>query len=147
MSMIRYAMSLAILLTGFSAQALAENPSPKMLSCAQSQDRPYCEKQKTNLAAAWPKANAGDYMSQRGVAFCLLSGCSGAVEIDLKAACVWQIVILGTEKSDSSDTANFRQACRRLDAADLSDAEAQARISYGRIFKRLLTIKLPLIPA
>lgn len=140
-------MSLAILLIGLSAQAFAENQRPKMLSCTQSQDRPYCEKQKANFSAAWPKANGGDYMSQRGVAFCLFSGCSGAVEVDLKAACIWQIVIVGTEKADSTDAANFRQACRRLDAADLSDAEAQARISYGRIFKRLLTKKLPLIPA
>jgi hypothetical protein len=126
--------------------AFASEPSPKTLSCAGAEDARYCEHLKSDFLASWPKANSGDYMSQRNVAFCLLSGCQGAVEVNFLKACTWAIVIAGADEADSTDRRNFVQSCRRVSPAEMTTAETDARQSFARIYKRLMTKPLPYLP-
>lgn len=142
-----YATTFTILLFIFSSPSFADGQLPKTLSCSSAKDPSYCEKQKVNFTAAWPKANSGDYMSQRTVSFCLRSGCSGSVQIDFKAACSWETVISGSAMGDASDASNFREACRRTGAIDRGDAETQGRTLYGRIYKKVISRKLPYVPS
>ena len=94
--MFRAATAFAFLLLAQSP-VFAAPPAPETTSCVLAKDISYCLKQKKQFLAAWPKANTGDYHAQRTIAFCLLSGCSEAVTINLKDACAWATVIVSTE--------------------------------------------------
>lgn len=142
----RYALLASVFLFALHGPVLSASLAPKTLSCARSADAKYCERKKSDFLASWPKANTGDYMGQRNVAFCLLSGCKGSVEVDFQAACAWSIVIVSTDKSDATDVMNFRQSCGRLDADHRAAAEMVARASYGKIYKSLMTKPLPYEP-
>lgn len=51
----------------------------------------------------WPNAWRGDYQGQRNVAFCLISGCDGAVIPDRSTGCAWRAVILATNAASATD--------------------------------------------
>lgn len=59
-------------------------------------------------------ARAGDYMAQRQISFCLMSGCSGAVTVDNVSACAWQTVISANKRRDVTDEHNRRSICSKL---------------------------------
>jgi len=74
------------------------------------------------------KALAGDYQSQRNLAYYLTTGEEG-VKADPVMACAWRIVILksGHSQADTSDTSNKQFDCdQKLNPAQLRQAESQA---------------------
>jgi hypothetical protein len=83
------------------------------------------------------KALAGDYQSQRNLAYYLTTGEEG-VKADPVMACAWRIVILKSNHSqaDASDTGNKQFDCdRKLTPAQLRQAEVQAAALMKRIRK------------
>lgn len=76
--------------------------------------------------ADWPAAWLGDYGAQRNVAYCLITGCEGAVQIDKSAGCAWRAVILemNSDEAGDGDAANMETEC-----ADLSPVQRQLAIS------------------
>ncbi len=66
--------------------------------------------------ADWPAAWQGDYKAQRNVAFCLITGCDGAVLIDKSAGCAWRAVILEMNSGAASDgdASNMETECGDL---------------------------------
>jgi hypothetical protein len=85
------------------------------------------------------RALAGDYQSQRNVAWCRYDGCDGVEPIDDVASCVWRMVIAaaGHPQADASDVANVDLYCRRaLNPADLADARLQAGTLFRKIYGR-----------
>lgn len=82
-------------------------------------------------------------MSQRLVAFCFASGCSGAVKVDAVQSCVWETVIVSADQSDATDAFNFRQACEQLNSDGRNTANNAALILFSKIYKKLMTKALP----
>lgn len=76
--------------------------------------------------ADWPAAWQGDYGAQRNVAYCLITGCAGAVQIDKSAGCAWRAVILeiNSDEAGDGDAANMEAEC-----GDLSPVQRQLAIS------------------
>ena len=66
---------------------------PAALSCQAAEEPGRCEKLKKDFKAAYALAHKGDHGAQVIVAFCLSTGCRGAVIIDKVASCSWHIVI------------------------------------------------------
>lgn len=64
----------------------------------------------------WPSAWRGAYQGQRNVAFCLSTGCEGAVLLDRSAACAWRAVIIETNAADADETDadNLDSDCGKL---------------------------------
>lgn len=86
-----------------------------------------CATRQVQFAEAdWPAAWQGDYGAQRNVAFCLITGCEGAVLIDKSAGCAWRAVILelNSDAAGDGDAANMETQC-----ADLSPAQRQLAIT------------------
>ena len=83
--------------------------------------------------AAVPKALQGDYQAQRNVAYCLFTGCHGAVRKHPATACAWRIVLLGSAhfRADSGDVSNWRNECGRLDRLTWQTAAGQASRLVG----------------
>lgn len=83
------------------------------------------------------KALAGDYQSQRNLAYYLTTGEEG-VKADPVMACAWRIVILKSNhpQADASDAGNKQFDCdRKLTPAQLRQAEGQAAALMKRIRK------------
>lgn len=92
-----------------------------------------CISNQAEIIASAKFAYKGDYQAQRNIAFCLFTGCQGAVTVDKSLACAWRTVILAaaTSEVDATDTSNL-QACRN----DLTSTENAAAISRaGKLFK------------
>lgn len=141
--MIKRLLASGILTLGWNFPAYAAAVQPATLSCAVAEDPGYCASQRQDFLKAWPKANSGDYLAQRQIAFCYSSGCSGLVQINLVKACTWETVIVSTEKSDVTDAFNFRQVCEQLTPVDRNIANNAALSLYGKIYKNLMTKPLP----
>lgn len=96
--------------------------------CTGTEIKDWCETSSAEFKKWFPLAYEGDYQGQRNVAYCLLTGCSGAVMINPSLACAWRMVILlsGSSRVDETDQGNFRTACGTLDQARLETAKAQA---------------------
>lgn len=92
-----------------------------------------CVVNQAEIIASAKFAYKGDYQAQRNIAFCLFTGCQGAVIVDKALSCAWRTVILAAASSevDATDTSNL-QACKN----DLTPTENAAAISRaGNLFK------------
>ncbi|AYM13063.1 hypothetical protein At1D1108_34370 [Agrobacterium tumefaciens] len=92
-----------------------------------------CLGNQAEIIASAKFAYKGDYQAQRNIAFCLFTGCQGAVIVDKALACAWRTVILAaaTSEVDATDTSNL-QACKN----DLTPTENAAAVSRaGTLFK------------
>ena len=71
------------------------------------------------------KALAGDYISQRNLAYTL----STSIPHNPILGCAWRIVIVesGSPKVDQSDTGNMSFECGKLNADELAAAKAQVK--------------------
>lgn len=104
----------------------------------------------TDAHRAWwademERALAGDYQSQRNIAWCYVDGCDGVEPIDDVKACAWRWVLFSAKhpKADESDAANVEADCK----AALSPAEQQlARIKAAELFRRIYKSDLPKAP-
>jgi hypothetical protein len=84
-------------------------------------------------------ALAGDYQSQRNMAWCFVDGCTGVEPIDDLKACVWRLVIAssGHPKVDQSDRDNVRIDCdQALAPEDRAAAQTQAGALFQKIYKK-----------
>lgn len=99
--------------------------------CASSRNPANCEYTKTSWPEDYRGAISGDYQGQRNVAFCLSTGCDGAIRINKILGCAWRFVILesGHLSVDMTDTSNLKYFCgpENVDKAGLTAAEAQAK--------------------
>lgn len=89
-----------------------------------------CASSQVQFAEAdWPAAWQGDYQAQRNVAFCLISGCDGAVQIDKSSGCAWRSVILALNSQSATDldAANIETEC-----GDLTPTQRQLAISKAQ---------------
>lgn len=85
------------------------------------------------------RAMAGDYQSQRNVAWCYIDGCYGVEPIDDGKACIWRLITAAAKdpRSDASDQENVETDCRRaLSPEDVKEATARARVLFEKIYGR-----------
>ncbi len=127
--------ALALLATTLPSQAAGADDH--LALCAHPPEAAQCEADRAEFRQAFAAAHRGDYQAQRNVAFCLETGCHGAVRPNPTLACAWRTVILlsGSPRVDVTDRSNHRLACGRLDRITTATAEAQAkriRASLGR---------------
>jgi len=116
----------AFLLAGI-LPAAAESAGDYMgASCADGDAT--CERTQKDFEKWFPEAYKGDYQSQRNVAFCLATGCDGAILVKPIKACAWRAVIVssGSPEVDQSDTTNLDQDCGKLSPTEVEAAKAQA---------------------
>jgi hypothetical protein len=123
------------------SQAAKVKPQPS--SCQFAADPAWCQVKFDAFAGDLPKANRGDYLAQREIAFCFSGGCDGAVAIDMIKACTWQTVIVSTDKSDVTDAFNYRYQCELLKQPDRDTAKAAAATLFVTIYKRPMSKPLP----
>ncbi|OLP42930.1 hypothetical protein BJF95_00865 [Rhizobium oryziradicis] len=78
-------------------------------------------------------AYRGLYQAQRNLAYCLDSGCSGAITPNLQLSCAWRIVVLASAHVDADDTdiMNLQICLRKSNPMQIAAAKAQA----ARLFK------------
>ncbi|MBB5985328.1 hypothetical protein [Sphingobium lignivorans] len=84
----------------------------------------------------WPRAWRGDYQGQRNVAYCLSTGCDGAVTINESAACAWRIVILAAAHDEATDLDNraLEANCDKLSEIARTAATIRAEEIATRIY-------------
>lgn len=131
-------------------QDVAPDPLPKpppgmpeapIGMCIGSPQESYCPSSLAQFRDRdWPNAWRGDYQGGRNVAFCLTTGCNGAVMQNPIQGCAWRIVVQlsGDPQVDPTDTMAFKGECGRLDAASFAAAELQAENIFPRVHKRPL---------
>jgi len=80
-------------------------------------------------------AIAGDYQGQRNVAFCLRTGCDGAVFERPTLACAWRKVILASGHPEiiTTDIEHHHFDCGQLDRIAHDVAVNQARVIFGML--------------
>ena len=116
--------------------AAAQQAADYELSC-EGADRD-CKASLTQFRTWFPKAMRGDYQGQRNIAFCLSTGCDGAVRPRPLTACAWRLVIVstGSKHVDQGDTANLKNDCGKLDETDRRAAAAQSVALLARMQRR-----------
>ena len=96
-----------------------------------------CEANRSVFSARyWPMAWKGDYQGQRNAAFCLKTGCDGAVKINAMAGCAWRLIILSAahDEADDTDVKNLTVDCGNLDDAGRAAATARAKKMFKVIY-------------
>src|SRR5690606_11383289 len=93
-----------------------------------SVDQAICDRTQADFEKWFSNAYKGDYSSQRNVAFCLSTGCDGAVMTKPIKGCAWRMVIVvsGSAEADQSDTGNMEADCGKLSGNEFEAAKAQA---------------------
>lgn len=117
----------AVIMSAASTVALAEDADDYMgFTCMI--DTASCDRTQAQFREWLPEAYKGDYQSQRNVAYCLSTGCDGAILTKPIKGCAWRIVIVGSGSVDvdQSDTINLEMECGRLSAVEREAAAAQA---------------------
>lgn len=108
-------------------------------------EKSWCEQGIKTYRKWYPLALKGDYQGQRNVAFCLITGCDGAVTINKPLGCAWRAVILvsGSRQVDQGDVMNFDSHCR----GKLTQSEAMvAGSQYAALFQRIYRRTAPAFP-
>jgi len=108
--------------------------------CSRSSNATICESTRKSWTADFNDAIAGKYKAQTFVAYCLSTGCDGAIKIDPLLGCAWRKVAIGAAHLDAgeSDAAGLKQYCSRpyLDEAGQRAAEAEAKT-----LRQMLSVK------
>jgi hypothetical protein len=109
--------------------------------CMVTSNEETCEATKQQLKQDWRKAIAGSYEAQRNIAFCLSSGCDGAMTVNPIDGCAWRMVIQASPaKKQNTELRSYRQDCR-LGNADRRQALAKAEDMYRSIYKKQMPIE------
>jgi hypothetical protein len=135
----RWLLFLATLMA--PCQARAQSPEEHLRMCtASGMQGQFCEASRDQFVQEMPKALRGDYQSQRNVAYCLSTGCDGAVKVNAALSCAWRVVIQasGSSKVDATDAMAFKNACGALDDLELATASEQAQALFKKIYRRSL---------
>jgi hypothetical protein len=93
-----------------------------------SDENPACVYDQVTLTLDAPFAYRGVYQAERNLAYCLSTGCDGAVQPNPILGCAWRIVITssGSPKVDQTDTDNLETECGRLSSVERDAAQSQA---------------------
>lgn len=113
---------------------------PAALSCQAADEPGRCEKLKKDFTAAYTLAHEGDHGAQVIVAFCLSTGCRGAVIIDKVAACSWHIVIANSGAATVIDGSNLKDTCRPMTEEQKTAARGLSNDLVRKIYKRPVTV-------
>jgi hypothetical protein len=107
-------------------------------SCPTGPDAALCEQNRGEFLKEHPQAMRGDYQSQRNVAFCMITGCDGAVRVNTITGCAWRMVIVasGSMKVDRSDTSHIESCRKRLSGDEWVAASAQAQTLSSKMKRR-----------
>ena len=119
--------------------AAADSVEDHLGMCGLAEKEKLCNANRAQFEREFPDAYAGDYQAQRNVAFCLLSGCDGAVRVNRTLGCAWRRVILlsGSPKVDQTDISNYEWLCTdKLSRVERATSEAQAAAIFEAIYKR-----------
>ena len=109
--------------------------------CMSGPDEQFCEANRIEFEKKdWPRAWGGDYQGQRNTAYCLFTGCDGAVQVNKVLACAWRQVIQasGDVEVGQSDLDQQKLECGALDDAGRVAARAQAGGIFQTVYKRAL---------
>lgn len=139
----RRELCLAAALTVATAAAGAEPMRQIVLAdCRGAADIGQCKRAHAALAKDQRLAWSGNYGAQRNLAFCLATGCSGAVVPNRVTGCAWRFVIIAAVhgEADASDIGNIVHDCGRLSP----DERAAAREQAGRLFQAVFKRSFPL---
>ncbi|MCY1705232.1 hypothetical protein [Pannonibacter sp. SL95] len=89
-----------------------------------------CEVSKSDWSKNYSDAIRGDYQAQRNVAYCLSTGCDGAILPNPQLGCAWRFVILesGHLLAGNMDLSALRAFCSQpyVDDAGVALSKAQA---------------------
>lgn len=134
----RMGMLCAALAAAEPGVAVAEDPldvDSFMRPCWAAKEENECKAMAQDFRKDWRKALRGDYQSQRNVAFCLRTSCSGAVEQNQILSCAWRAVVLtsGSLKVNELDVDAFEYDCRQLSDGGKLAAQRQAEYIIQRI--------------
>lgn len=77
------------------------------LDCSRAANPSLCRENQEQQRREENGFRARDYQAMRNRAYCLWSGCDGAVKIDRKSACVVRRYIMRHPKADAGDEANL----------------------------------------
>lgn len=113
---------------------------PPALSCLAAAAPARCEKLKKDFTAAYALAHKGDHGAQVTVAFCLSTGCRGAVIIDKVAACSWHIVIANSGAATVIDGSNLKDTCRPMTEEQKAAARALSHDLVRKIYNRPVAV-------
>ncbi len=102
-----------------------------------------CASEDCTLAAAQTlaetkRAYEGNYQGQRNLAYCLWSGCGGAVSENKQLSCAWRMVILasGSPKMHDGDIGNFKLCLDKLSTIEKAAMKSQAASLYRTVYGR-----------
>ena len=110
--------------------------TPITKSCPPGEKQKHCERWVKDFNTAMELAHKGDHGAQVTVAFCLSTGCHGAVAIDRVASCSWHLVIANSGAATVLDGSNHRNTCRPMTAAEKDEARALSSDLVRKIYKR-----------
>ncbi|RFB97248.1 hypothetical protein B5K11_04925 [Rhizobium leguminosarum bv. trifolii] len=110
--------------------------SPATKSCLSGEKPGHCERWVKDYRTAMELAQKGDHGAQVTVAFCLSTGCHGAVPIDKVASCSWHLVIANSGAATVLDGSNLRITCRTMTPAEKDQARALSADLVRKIYKR-----------
>lgn len=131
-----FAAAAMLLANSAAAQTADDYIAPS--DCPAGPDKVFCDRHRADFKKQYPAALKGDYQSQRNVAFCLSTGCDGAVNQNRITGCAWRIVIMrsGSLKVDQSDSSNHDRCMERLSPAEILAASAQAETIFQQVYGR-----------
>lgn len=103
MKLFAAALAFAVVASGAPLAA-----TPKFLDCNNAPDKELCQSSQSQLREEAGKSST-DYTAMRNVAYCLWTGCDGAVARDNKAACLIRRAIMKRhqKKVDGNDELHF----------------------------------------
>lgn len=104
------------------ASAQSQNVSDYVQDCSAATDTSACKMMSQDidkdLAGAWK----ADYQSVRNVSYCLMTGCDGAVRIDVTEGCAWRAIaytLAPTGKEKISETKMMDAYCKTVPSTDI----------------------------
>jgi hypothetical protein len=122
----------------FVAPLQAGELTPATKSCLPGEKQGHCERWVKDFKTAMELAGKGDHGAQVTVAFCLSTGCHGAVAIDKVASCGWHLVIANSGAATVLDGSNLKNTCRPMTPAEKDQARVLSRDLVQKIYKRAM---------
>lgn len=127
--------ALAVAAGVWSGGAAAGEVESLMGTCA---GETFCIASAAQFRREYPQAWRGNYQAQRNVAYCLITGCDGAVRQNELMGCAWRLVILasGAPQTDRSDGVHMRICRDRLSPEEAVAVLARANAIFRRVYGR-----------
>jgi hypothetical protein len=132
-SMLKFLLALSVGAL-FVSPAQATDLYPATKACVPG--KPHCERWTAEFKRSLALAQKGDHVAQQTVAFCLSSGCHGAVAIDRVAACSWHLIIVNSAAATVLDRSNLRNTCRPMTPAQKDEARALSGDLIRKLYNR-----------